>query len=65
MSCIDCEDCAELQGDLDDITEGFEAARQRWLRGDVKEALFELEKALPDTFVGFAEDVIKHFGGKI
>jgi len=53
------DELAEAQSEIDRLTENFDYAVQALRANRIEDALHELEKALPDEFVGFAETIIK------
>jgi F0F1-type ATP synthase membrane subunit b/b' len=53
------DELAEALSEIDRLTENFDYAVQALRANRIEDALHELEKALPDEFVGFAETIIK------
>jgi predicted nucleic acid-binding Zn-ribbon protein len=50
---------SEKECEIERLTENFDYALQALRANRIKDALHELEKALPDEFIGFAETIIK------
>lgn len=53
------EDFDDAQSEIIRLTENFDYAMQALRANRIEDALHELENALPDEFVGFAETIIK------
>ena len=58
------EQIEELEQQIENLQGGFDDALRMMQTGRVKDALYEIEKALPDGFVGFPDDVVRFFGSK-
>lgn len=50
---------SEKEYEIERLTENFSYANQALHANRIEDALHELEKALPEEFIGFAETIIK------